>query len=203
MAGWDIGTVDEWVSSREPPVDLPSPTDMAHLFPSLYESHLRILHTIRRKATGERVSWKELCHELGVRFDLSVTDRSLSGAAGWGKWPEDFDGPTEGELDGTSAAAFVALIGQTVPGEIGDIVFRWYPFPSERRQLGSIGDLVHLVAEHDRFGPVYIYPSDESWLLCTPYDERTSWIACSKDLATRILNCSGLEAMPVPPTASG
>jgi len=187
------------------------------LLPPGLDCYLRVFHPFvswdakpnSPSPISQRASWKDLATEAGVTFNPTLTWRQLEDVLSlssdgkrrrWAVWEGDLEEATADALfeclddhrNGSYYFAFglVAIISTD----------KHRPMMYQADSLNARGEVVNQVRQWGAPSvttPEYVWPEDQSWIVCTDYDLTSTYVAAASDSASRVLQNPAIEALEV------
>ncbi|MEM1438265.1 MAG: hypothetical protein AAF680_00135 [Pseudomonadota bacterium] len=149
-----------------------------------------------RESDLERVTWKDLAKEYGVRYHRQINVDAFSAAFG-GNWPRFMLGPEEGTLD----SPLLEKLGNILSGHTTDSrwLFEYYlvaTFDIQSDEL-FVGGQSDLPTANDQAkcgaGPTYWWPADRAWCVCSDYDLAFTVVGTTRAALADLANSDDLE----------
>jgi hypothetical protein len=217
LASDDAERVFAWTGEWAPPES--GHSTISTIVRPRFAAYVRILHRFEADEDSAEGTfrWAEMAARAGVPYVPNVTSRSIRGLP----LPDENDwrwlwAPDEGDMDGVSRAALVALLSAytdtdaffafglaaTMCGLSTPLVFRGRVGDLEevRSAAGQLSDRRNLGDPHGPMtGPEWWWPADHSWLVVTDYDLDSTIVGAGAEVADAILADPLLEAFGVTP----
>jgi hypothetical protein len=213
-----IGVEERWLLDLQyAPSDLPG-FRVDRLLPAGYERYLRVFHpflpwdTDAAGFSADRTpTWRSLAMDAGVTFHSEIMWENLRPVLGGREGPRPYY-VTQGNLDEPARTRLFVLLADASGDKptlfyyglaamicgAGALLYR-APFraigAAENRAAADV-QLLPTNRQH-LYGPEYVWPVDRSWVLTTDYDLVSTYIACDRALADRLLADDVLEVLPV------
>ena len=188
---------------------------VAALLPPGFERYLRVFHPFvpwdadpDAVSVDERRSWEEIASEAGVRFGPTLTWRQLEEvlplspdgqSRPWAVWEGTLDRATSaallGSLNDPPSTSYFFAFGLAAIVAVDE----HRPLMYKASSLDAWGDVVERVRKMGvrAATPEYVWPIDQSWIVCTDYDLTSTYMAASHHVAERVMQHPVIEAVDV------
>ena len=189
---------------------------VAELLPPGFARYVRVFHpfvpwtahpeeAVSRRNCGR---WADIARDAGVTFGPTLTWRQLEKTLPVGDNGQRPYAVWEGDLElGTADALFAALPNQAVDGyffAFGLVAIirtdAHVPVTYFVRSLEYRNAVIQAVNGGDAKSITtaeYVWPTDNSWIICTDYDLTSTYVALGIDAASRLLATPEIEAVEV------
>lgn len=194
----------DWLRSRRIETAYPQ---VANILPEGYDSYLRVFHPF--EPWGERrvppPTWRQLAQEAGAHYGPELTWEDLEPVL-----PQTGDGRPyavdEGELDFPRLNSLLQELAVD-----GDEIFYYFGlasivaaqshqaicFRGDIESLQQIKEAVDALAQRHVAGPEYLWNERRTWIVSTDYDLTSTYVACDRPAAQKVLNDRQLEVVEV------
>jgi hypothetical protein len=163
------------------------------------------VENIRKEGLGRRIKWRALARCLGVPFEPEICSRWFYASLEDPTCAARFlNGPEDGNLNADELSEVISALRSLSVGQECFFRFAEWPYIKTGKPLvfrGNLSDLVTFLDDKPdrRITSEYWWPANRTWCLCSDYDLTFTIIAGPKDLISRILKKSTLEALQVTP----
>ena len=189
---------------------------MAELLPPGFDCYVRVFHPFvpwtaeptKPVPSSDRRSWRDIADGAGVKFGPALTWRQLESAL-----PIDVNGERphavwEGDLELNTADALFSVLADVGAGgycfSFGLVAIvrtdAHLPVAFHAQTLGGCRlaiEAVNAGTTKSITTAEYVWPLDESWIVCTDYDLTSTYVALGREPAARLLAHPNLDAVEV------
>ena len=153
---------------------------------------------------GQRLTWKEICKQLGIVFHPELTTRAIVQRLPDRSWPRNLLGPAEGTLDAPTSVHLASVLAEHTLHEdcyfyYDPCKFMWKPGSTMllRGKLREVTKCFELDINILGMSPCFWWTPSREWCVATDYDLTYTLIGGSEALIKALVADDVLEVLPI------
>ncbi|MGW2813895.1 hypothetical protein [Streptomyces sp. NPDC001415] len=179
---------------------------VTEIVPEGFPAYVRVFHSWwLEEVPGLRRTWREMAEAADAQYHSELTAGPLRQEMLNPPVGEQWE-TSEGDADADTRQKLVEILSDaTTPGqavffsyELAKSLHREEPIVWKSTLTGLEAVRAHTGEEYG--GPEHWWPADRSWVVACDWDLTSTYVACSEELAERLVRSDRLEALRVDPT---
>ncbi|QHC21020.1 hypothetical protein [Streptomyces sp. GS7] len=180
---------------------------VTEVVPEGFPAYVRVFHSWwLEEVPGLRRTWQEMAEAAGARYHGELTDGPLGQEVLNPPIGEQWE-TTGAEADADTRQGLVEILSDaTAPGQAVFFSYELARSLQDEEPIVWKSSLTGLEAVRahtgeDYGGPEHWWPEDRTWVVACDWDLTSTYVACSEELAERLVRSDRVEALRVAPTA--